>query len=256
MALVLTPFAPALATDLFSPAPLAVFQAPESGMWETVERLRDTHPMMTPEAFSPPSTVLDPSLRTWFGNTPAPPSNEFLLHCAKGYRGRTLRNPVLLIHGAGDNANRAWIHPHDFVMPKDLSPDKRGFALWLSEMGYATFAISFAHNQGDNIMQAEQIANAIRRIRIIMRRTNDPNFKVDIIAHSKGNVAARVYLSDMRSLFPDKPWLTPYRGDVRTYIAIAAPFRGMDIPFRYYLYNTTIMSNPGEFNSPAGSDYL
>lgn len=256
LTLALTSFTPALATDLFSPTPVAVFKGSESGPWEAVERLRDNHPRIKPEAFSPPSMILDPALRKWFGNTPTPPVSEFLLHCAKGYRTRTLKNPVLLIHGAGDNANRAWIHPQDESMPDQLPPDKRGFGLWLAEMGYATFAISFAHNQGDNITQAEQIANAIRRIRIITRRTNDPNFKVDIIAHSKGNVAARVYMSDMKVLFPDKPWLTPYRGDVRTYIAIAAPFRGMDIPFRYYLYNTTIMSRPGEFNSPAGSDYL
>lgn len=256
--LALLPFlaAPASATEMFSTEPVAVFRQPECGLWECVERLRDSHPMMKPEPFAPPSMILDPSLRKWFGDTSTPSSGEFLLHCARGYKRRTLRNPVLLVHGAGDNANRAWLHPQDHLMPTKIDPDKRGFALWLAEMGYATFAITFAHNQGDNIMQAEQIANAIQRIRVIMHRTNDPTFKVDVIAHSKGNVATRIYLSDMKALFPEKPWLTGYRGDVRTYVAIASPFRGIDIPFRYYLYNLTVTQQPDEINSPVAADYL
>lgn len=243
------------ASTRFIPEPLEVFTGPAASPWERVERLIDPHPGFVHEAFAPEGIQTDPRIVTWFGGDKTPHSNQFLLHCYRGYAGRNFPTPVLLIHGSVDNANRGWIHPYDATGDLQTTPpDKLGFACKLADLGYAVFAITFSHGQGDNIMQAEQIANAIRRIRILLHRENDPGFKIDLIAHSKGNVAARLYCSDAPTLFPNKSFLSPFRKDVRKYIAIASPMRGIDTPYRYYGYNLYLAGNPG--NAPLGADRM
>lgn len=246
-------FAPA--SEKFRPDPLEVFEGRDAGPWERVERLTDLHPGFRQEAFCEAGKQKDPLIVKWFGGKDAPHSGQFLLHCAKGFSGKSFPNPVLLIQGAGDNANRAWIHPYDAVMPETLSHDKQGFALNFANLGFSVFAVTFSHNQGDNFMQAEQVANAIQRIRILLNRTADPKFQVDVIAHSKGNVAVRLYCSDGRTLFPKKTFLTNYRNDIRRFIAIASPMRGIDSAFRYYGYNLTLASK-GEANAPFGAEKM
>ena len=63
---------------------------------------------------------------------------------------------------------------------------------------------------------------AIQRIKDV---TGAP--KVDIIAHSKGNMSARMYLSNVK-----KDWGIPFRNDVRRYIQLGAPNGGIDYSFR------------------------
>ncbi len=244
-----------IASSRFDPTPKAIFQGADAGPWERVEYLFDSHPGFKQETFLPPTKICDPWIAKWFGGNTAPHSGGFLLHCARNFQGKTFKNPVLLVPGAGDNANRAWIHPFTAVLPQPLPHDKQGFAVTLSDLGYSVFAVSFAHTQGDNFFQAEHVANAIRRIRILLNRTNDPDFKIDVVAHSKGNVAVRLYCSDGRQLFPKKEFLTSYRKDVRKYIGIAAPNRGIDTPFRYYMYNLTV-ADKGTFNAPVGADSI
>lgn len=242
------------ASDRFNPIPREVFTGAAAGPWERVELLADSHPAFVQETFLPVSRQVNPLIARWFG-TPTPSSGLVLLHCGKGFRGKTLRTPVLLVHGAGDNANRGWIHPFDALMPETLPADRQGYAITLANLGYSVFAVTFAHNQGDNLLQAEQLANVIRRIRILLDRTHDPEFKVDLVAHSKGNVAVRLYCSDARAIFPQKTFLTPFRGDVRKFIAVAAPLRGIDTAFRYYGYNLAVAAK-GTYNAPVAPDYL
>ncbi|MBF0407542.1 MAG: hypothetical protein HQM10_09310 [Candidatus Riflebacteria bacterium] len=253
------------ASELFTGVPLEVFTGEESYFWARVERHKDPHPGFVQENFHPEGERNDPILKKWFGNDSTPHSGEFLLHCAEGYDKRNLQIPVLLIHGASDNANRAWIHP--YIRHKcfqgeisEIPEKERGFAYWLSNLGYPVFAVTFAHGQGDNFMQSEQIADAITRIRQIMKRENDADFKVSLIAHSKGNIAARLYLSGSRSLFPRKKFLTEYRGDVKTYIAVAPAMRGIDTPFRYYVYNLALaaekVAKPVMLNAPIACDRI
>lgn len=243
------------ASPVFLPEPEEVFTGTEAGAWARVERLSDPHPGFTQEAFCPAGEQKDPWIIKWFGGDATPHSRSFLLHCAKGFEGKTLPEPILLVHGAGDNANRAWIHPYTGVLPEKLSEKERGFALWLSDLGYAVFAVSFAHNQGCNIMQAEHVANAISRIRRLMKREGDPKFKVNIVAHSKGNVVTRVYCSDAPQIFPQKKFLSAFRNDVDAYIGIGPAFRGIDTPFRYYGYNLQIASQK-DSNGPVATDRL
>ncbi len=249
---------PGWASDRFEPEPVQAFTGAAAAPWDRVERLVDPHPAFGTDRFPPGARQRDERIVGWFGSA-TPPASQVLLHCAPGWQGKTLPRPVLLVHGAGDDANRAWVFP--FRPPRRADelppPSERGFATWLSSMGYAVFAVTFAHNQGCNIRQAEQIANAIRRIRRLLGRENDPTFQVDLIAHSKGNAAARLYCSDARAVFPNRPWLSHFRGDVRTYVNIAGPLQGIDIPFRYYGYNLARVLQPEvEANSPMGADRM
>ena len=243
------------ASPVFLPEPEEVFTGSEAGAWARVERLSDPHPGFTQEAFCAAGEQNDPWIIKWFGGDTTPHSRSFLLHCAKGFEGKTLPEPILLVHGAGDNANRAWIHPYAHSLPQKISEKERGFALWLSDLGYAVFAVSFAHNQGCNIMQAEHVANAISRIRTLMKREGDPNFKVNVVAHSKGNVVTRIYCSDAPKIFPKKKFLSAFRKDVDTYIGIGPAFRGIDTPFRYYGYNLQIATQKNS-NGPVAAESL
>ena len=198
--------------------------------------MRNPHPGFTRENFHPENTIQNPQLKKWFGGTATPHSGVYLLHYMTGFDSRVKAGsiPVLLIHGAADNANRAWIHPWEALMPSQLAPDKRGFALQLHDAGYPVFAITFAHGHGDNFMQAAHVAGAIERTGC---------GRIDVIAHSKGAVTARLYASGGRDLFNDKVFLPAYRGDIRNFIAIASPMRGVDTPFRYYGYNLKVASD-------------
>ncbi len=235
---------PATASDRFRPdQPLRVFTGAIARPWERVELLEDPHPDWGEEKVATLGCHLESYIKHWFSST-TPPSRQVLLHCAKGFAGKTLPHPILLVHGAHDDANRAWQNPWGQPDPRDVSPDKRGFAFWLSELGYPVFAVTFAHRHGCNIRQAEQIANAIARIRVLLGRQNDPDFKVDLIVHSKGAVAARLYCSDAPSIFPDRKFLTRFRHDVRTLVFLGAPQQGIDTPFRYYGYNLMRVTLP------------
>jgi hypothetical protein len=247
--------APVSASEKFRAEPVAAFSGADAAPWARVELLRDEHPGFVDEAYAPSGAHKDPLIVKWFAGKSTPPSSEVILHCAPGFNGKTLPTPILLIPGSCDNANRGYIHPWHYVNPSKMPDDQRGFALSLSQLGYSVFALTFSHMQGCNIMQAEHIANAIQRIRTLLKRDGDKNFKVDLIAHSKGNVAAWLYCSNSRAVFPQKTFLTPFRKDVRRYIAIASPFQGIDTPFRYYLYNLALAMK-GNMNAPYGADSL
>lgn len=229
---------PASGSSLFSGEPVKKFQGADAAPWDCVELHNEPHPEFGSEKFSNGSKQKNGLIKKWFG-TATPNSSKFLLHFYQGWNQKTLKNPVLLVHGAADDANRAWIFPFGQKPEEQSLParEKWGFATWLAEMGYSVFAITFAHNQGCNIRQSEQIANAIKRIRQVTGNENEKDFSVDVIAHSKGNAAVRLYCSDSREIFPQRRWLSSFRGDIRTYINIAGPLQGIDTPFRYYGFN-------------------
>lgn len=130
----------------------------------------------------------------------------FLLGYGPGWKNATKPYPVLLVHGASDDMNRAWAHPWDKQTPASIT--NPGLMQYLANKGYAVFAISFPHVHGNNLIQGQLIADAID---VIKSRTGAS--QVDVVAHSKGNMA------------------------------VAAPFKGLDTMFRYYTANTTVISN-------------
>lgn len=137
--------------------------------------------------------------------------------------------PVLLVTGAGDNALRSM----SFL------------AVALSRRGFHAYALTFAHRHGDNFQQAEQVANAVA---LLGRR--HPGVKADVVAYSKGGVAARIYASNTA----EASWRethpayhthgTRYRGDVGRLILLGVPNAGLDTSFRWPSSNLLSLNDP------------
>lgn len=185
--------------------------------WEQVELQQVASLKGRVEAHCPQNEHLDLDIISSFNSaTPAP--DKYLLHCAPGWHNNQHRVPILLVPGAGLDAN-------SFT---DLySMGYEGLQQQLLELGYRVFAITFSHTHGDNFIQAEQLAAAISRVRELTGIE-----QIDLLAYSKGGTAARIYLSGLSE--------TPYRGDVRRYLMLGTPNMGVDFPFRNSLCNYLI----------------
>lgn len=182
---------------------------------------------------------LAPGIRDCFG-TGTPHSRFVLLHAMpkNPFVGRSEPHPVLLVPGAGDNAERAF-----------------GFMSWeLIALGFDVYAVTFAHPHGDNFQHAELLAKVIAEI---SRRHGDR--KVDVVAHSMGGIALRILLShdgtvdwgahqDARGAAYAAAG-TPYQGRVRRAVFLGTPQRGVDTSYRWPNGNyTRVLDRPT--NSP------
>lgn len=159
---------------------------------------------------------------------------------------------MLLLPGANDDATRRFGHPlsrHDAGFY-----DTPGLMQYLDARGRAVFGITFSNFHGDNLLQGEHVANAIRRIRRLTDRDDDPDFRVDLVTYSKGAMAARCYLSDAGRMVNGYDWLTGYRSDVRRVVFQCGPLGGLDMPFRYYLYN--LSNHLAKVPAPLGASHL
>jgi pimeloyl-ACP methyl ester carboxylesterase len=166
-----------------------------------------------------------------------PPAKDVLLHYYPGWN-RGTGTPVLLVHGTVVDATSAWISPH--AQP--------GLAPYLAQHGARVFALTFANRQGDNLAWAEQINDAIARIRAVTGAN-----QVDVISHSKGTVAARALASRMSA-----PYLGSYRGDIRRLVLIASPLQGMDNTYRHASFNLGLYPEKDDpkFNAPLSWDRM
>ncbi len=219
----------ALATSGFDPTTPAArlegeqvyTQDGELLLWSAIERLEDPdRTLMVQEDFTaaiswPEESDYAPWIADCFGST-APGSWSMLLHMAVN-EGNATGTPVLLVPGAGDNGSRGFI-----TMATRLN----------NNTGRPIYALTFAHPHGDVFRQAEAIADAIARIRA---RTGAA--QVDMVAHSKGGLAAAVYLSNHASAQWNREDYesvgTVYRGDVRKAVFIATPLGGIDTAYRW-----------------------
>ncbi len=207
-----------------APEPLLVTSSAD---WEKTELLEDKNALFAKEPFAEASRREQPDIKASFGEN-EPSSARFLLHYTKGWdRTDDKLPPILLVHGAVVDATKSW--------GKGAFKGRggEGLAARLSAVGRRVFAITFAHPHGDNWMQAEQVANAIARIRAV---TGAP--QVDLYAHSKGGMAARIYCSSLR-----KPGMTPFRGDVRRLALVGVPNDGIDVAFAYPNLNYWVIMN-------------
>jgi len=146
--------------------------------------------------------------------------------------------PVLLVHGANDDATRRYGWPLSPTHPDHRR--REGLALHLARRGFAVFAVTFSHYHGCNVHQGQHLANAIDRIRRLTGGRTD-GFQVDVVTYSKGAMAARCYVQSAGALLG---WghLTPFRGDVRRVVFQVGPLGGLDTPFRSYVYNALCKS--------------
>ncbi len=194
--------------------------------WASVERYLDTTSGFTQEQYAPDGRGdQDGQRRTFFAGAAHPFSGRFLLYSAPGWDTGSHPTPVLLVHGANDNPDRAWANPNEsggYGCGSSTCPTT-GLMQYLSTRGYRVFAIGFAHKQGDNFMQAQQVGDAIA---IIKARLGVPT--VDVIGWSKGELSARMYASSVKP-----SWGRPYAGDVRKLLLLGGPNGGYDYPYAH-----------------------
>lgn len=228
----------------------ATFTSVSNG-WVKVERWKDNDSNFILEDYPPDGRGDQDGQRlTFFGNVKQPHSSRFLLYYAPGWDTNPKPYPVLLVHGANDNADRAWANPNElggFGCGAASCPST-GLMQHLSSRGHKVFAVNFAHKQGDNYFWAEHIYNAIQ---VIKSRTGAA--KVDLVGWSKGAFAARMYVSSVR-----KPWGTAYAGDVRKLILLGNPNLGYDYPFRHgWWHNFSIWPEcGGTVNAPSPHTWM
>jgi hypothetical protein len=207
------------------------------GGW--IECLRHADPHFPQRNFHPRQVQRDPEVVAAFGSA-TPSSDRVLLHYAGDPPPGAPRRstPVILVHGAGKAGTFFWDPRED--------GSGRGLAQHLRQQGFQVFAVTFAHNQDDNYLQAEQLAHAIERVKTLTGAR-----RVDLVAHSKGGVPARMYVSGFR-----QDWMTPYRGDVRRVVFVAAPLGGIDYSFRHPDANLALCSNSDDprLNAPMSWD--
>jgi hypothetical protein len=94
---------------------------------------------------------------------------------------------------------------------------------YLDTRGYKVFAIGFPHKQGDNLVQAQLVADAIGTIRSKLGVT-----KVDLVCWSKGGFPCRSYVSSVKP-----SWGRVYQGDVRKLVLIGNANNGIDYAWRH-----------------------
>lgn len=220
--LLLAAAAPAAATDAFDPAAAVPC---ETKRWAKTERLEDADPNLEGDRHSDWTQHHDPEVVAAFGEA-KPPSTRFLLHYAEGWDAPSQPVPVLLVHGAGLTANHCFAD-------RPIEQPYPGLAAHLAEHGRAVFAVTFAHGHGDNFRQAEIVADAIARVLQVTGAD-----RVDLVAHSKGGMPCRIYLSNA-----GPKWATRYRGDVRRYVMLGTPNGGIDVSFAYPNLNYWILEN-------------
>lgn len=202
------------------------FTQVENG-WERVERWRDTNSGFQPEDYPPDGRMDQTGQRETFFGAAQPDSGQFLLYYAPGWDTNPNPTPVLLVHGAFENADWAWANPAESPIGCGASNcPTTGLMQYLSARGYKVFAISYPHGAGNNYYWAEQIYDAIQ---IIKERTGSA--QVDVVAWSKGVIASRMYVSSVH-----RSWGTPYAGDVRRLILVGGPNNGWDWVFRHGVY--------------------
>lgn len=208
-----------------------------SDTWESTSLIRDRDEIFKQQNFHPRTRQQNPEVVEAFGSD-APHSGDALLH----YAGHTPAGvekkdtPVLLVHGATKDGHFWW----------DPSEDGKnnGLAQKLRDSGHETYAVTFAHNQDDNFLWAEQIANSVAEIK---KRSGAD--KVDIVAHSKGGVPTRIYVSDVRR---EGVEATPYQNDVRRIVLVGAPNGGIDTSFRHPASNYALLAKTDDhkLNAP------
>ena len=222
-----------------APAAFQVLRRLPAAKWEWTEVLRDPDPHFVQRNFHPRQVQRNPEIVKAFG-TATPHSGDVLLHHAGPPAPGAPRReaPVLLVHGASKDGSFWWD-------PREDGSD-HGLPQFLQEQGFDVYAVTFAHNHDDNFLQAEQVANAIERVKQLTGAG-----EVDLVGHSKGTLSARMYASDVR-----EPWMTPFRGDVRRLVLIGGPNGGIDYSFRHPVSNLALYGDSPDprLNAPMSWD--
>lgn len=218
--------------------------------WVLVERWRDTSTAFTQEAFPSDGRGDQSGQRVTFFGSARPHSSRLLMYYAPGWNTNAKPVPVLLVHGANQDADLAWADPNEaggYGCGRASCPST-GMMQSLSADGYKVFALGLPHKNGDGYFWSEQIADAVA---IVKSRTGAA--QVDVIAWSKAASNARMYVSNVK-----KSWGTAYRGDIRRLLLLGSANNGIDLSFRHG-WNFSLVVYPdcgGVINGPTPHDRL
>ncbi len=220
-------------------------------LWSSIKRIRLADerrqiPYNKTLEWPEDTTAYAPYFRKMFG-TARPSQALCLLHAAPNVASAQGR-PVLLIHGAGDNASRCWSH----------------FAAELDAKGVPTYAITLPHPHADPRESADLIAAAIEAIKQEYKTERGIDLdKVDVVTHSMGALPLLTYTANEKGvdwgIGKDGP-TTIYRHDVGEHpILMGAPLAGEDIQHRWPIINmfasiTEKAANPSAWSSFMGMD--
>ncbi len=219
--------------------------------WVRVERWKDPSSAIGQETFPPDGRGNQSGQRvTFFGGNATPNSSRFLLYYAPGWNGGSGSVPVLLVHGANQDADLAWANPNEagaYGCGQSTCPTS-GLMQALSGAGLSVFAIGFAHKNGDGYFWAEEIEDAIQ---VIRARTGAS--AVDVVSWSKGAFNARMYAASVR-----RSWGTAFQSDIRRLIMLGGPNNGIDLSFRHgwYFSLPVYPACGGSIDGPTPHDYL
>ncbi len=219
--------------------------------WVEVERWQDTNTAFTQETFPPDGRGDQSGQRvTFFGGDATPHSSRFLMYYAPDWDTNTKATPVLLVHGANQDADIAWADPNeagDYGCGRASCPST-GLMQELVNDNFKVFALSFAHKNGDGYFWAEQIADAIQIV-----KNNTGATEVDVVTWSKSAFNGRMYISSVHQY-----WGTPYQGDVRRLLLLGGPNNGVDGSFRHgWTYTFTAYPQcGGVINGPVAHDWI
>lgn len=221
------------------PAGQRLVRSIPSKYWERIECWQDTARPFALEPMLDKSRHETQEVIAAFG-TNKPQTSNFLLHYGPKWKTNTGKI-VMLVHGASDNANRAWATPA--ILLGDAS--KPGLLKALEDKGCRVFAVTFPHKHGNLFYEAQYLADALE-----IAGAAAGGGKATLIGHSAGGLVARMYVSNFH---PDGNW-TGYRGDVERLITLAAPHRGQDFAFRHPEFNYYFMKDELAANAPMSWD--
>ncbi len=204
--------APPVAVDV-----LEVIEEDALEPWATVMLLSFEHDGLVGEKHVDRTRHFRPEIVGIFGGENAPQASRVALHVGPGCEDGPA-SAVMLLHGTGSDAQQTWVEPALLT---------GGLASPLIEAGRCVFAVTFPHRFGDNVNQAIQVAAALQKAREITGLD-----AIDVVAHSKGGVAALAYVTG----FAEARGLA-YLGDVQRLFLLGVPMGGVDFSFRHPAFN-------------------
>ena len=153
-----------------------------SSYWDAILACRVPELHNIREVFCQANQHCDSDIVKAFGSR-RPSSDQYLLHLAPGWQTNRNSIPVILIPGAGMDAV-SFVNLYNMGF--------KGIQQQLVDLGYRVFCLTFAHTHGDNCYQAQALAHAIAQVKNMCHVE-----QVDLVAHSKGGLAVRVYMSGL-----------------------------------------------------------
>ena len=194
----------------------------EFSPWAEVRHYEVSHPGLTADKFIEKTSWSDPDRAALFDGETTPDAGHFLLHIGPDCAMEDgPERAAMLIHGAGGNAQQSFVEPA--LVGTGLAPK-------MMDAGWCVYGITFAHPFGNNLNQAIALAAGLEQARLYSGLD-----ELDVVAHSKGGLAAVAYAS---GLAVDVG--VEYGGAMDRLVLMGVPLGGTDFTFRHPNFNYPI----------------